>query len=93
MRADRISCDLGNWSASNNQQSRVSGVQTPRNRNNNGKGNDLFRRSISPLRQINDRVISSPLRVPLEQAISKCVKDKSNDRSASRRTLGKSNRQ
>ena len=92
MRSDRVSYDFSNWGTSANQASRVNGAQTPRNRNKNGNTNDLFRKSVSPIRQHNDRVSSSPLRVPLEQAISRCVRDKSIDKSASRRTLGRSNR-
>lgn len=60
------------------------------------------RRSVSPIRyqtnginqqnNNNDRVSSSPLRIPLEQAISRCVRERSIDKSSSRRTLGKSSR-
>ena len=72
MRADRVSYDFTNW-ANSTTGSRLNGAQTPRNKNKPLQGNDVNRKSISPLRYttvnqnptINDRVSTSPLRKPL----------------------------
>jgi len=100
MRADRVSYDFTNW-ANSTTGSRLGGAQTPRNKNKPYQGNDNNRKSISPLRYTtinqntvqNDRVSTSPLRKPLEQAISRCFpRDRSIDKITSRRILGKSSR-
>ncbi len=100
MRADRVSHDFTNW-ANSTTGSRLNGAQTPRNKNKPLPLNDNNRKSVSPLRYTttvqnttqNDRVSNSPLRKPLEQAISRCFpRDRSIDKSTSRRILGKSSR-
>jgi hypothetical protein len=68
MRTDRISYDFTNWTNSTTG-SRFNGNQTPKNKHKQPLVSDNSRRSISPLRYTtnpqNDRVTSSPLRVPL----------------------------
>lgn len=90
MKVDRTSSDFANW-ANSNSSSRTPGNNTPRNKQ---KVNPIEpnRKSISPLRSNNDKFLASPLKVPLQQAISRCVKEKSLDKNSSRRTLGKSSR-
>jgi len=68
-------------------------TQTPKNR---GKPNIPLpnsRRSVTPTR-VQERVTTSPLRFPLERAIEKCTKDKSQERPNSRsRMTNRSSRQ
>ncbi len=73
MRADRVSYDFANWTSSNTS-SRALGNQTPKNKSKIQNPIDFKRKSISPLRNTNDRISTSPLKGPLQNAISRCVK-------------------
>lgn len=92
MWSDKRYNEQNSWYNTSTQGSKISQL-TPRSKARPNVPLPNSRRSITPSK-IQERVTASPLRAPLERAIEKCARERSQERPTSRsRLTNKSSRQ